>query len=257
MTLITAHRELYSTPLDILRKIYDMPSESIDYSGQPFQFGSIARYQSTLEDACLQAYGIINGYLTSLYGAPAGLFTTPPYATLPIPDPANNVSTSRLINVDVDTEATTTFWTVTFTSTTAFSVESFHYGAQGSGTTAADFISTNTHIVIDADYWSGTFATNDKFYFSVIRALPMIWTISTDLSTGIALQDIFTTGTSSELGKTLYSRAIDMLRKLVDPNSGISLTATADIPDAIPITYKITQFGTDDSEYLTENEIDY
>lgn len=71
-------------------------------------------------------------------------------------------------------------WTLTFTSTSAFSVSGDSVGTVGTGSTAADFEPTNTganapYFHLESTAWGGTFAPGDTLTWSTHPAALPLW----------------------------------------------------------------------------------
>lgn len=83
-------------------------------------------------------------------------------------------------------------WTLTFSSSSAFSVSGAYYGSVGSGTVSGDFSPTNSDtgqpiFTIDKDGWGGTWANGDTVVFTTSPAgLPIL--ICQEVPTGTSAE---------------------------------------------------------------------
>ena len=144
-----------------------------------------------------------------------------------------------------------------------FALTSSLEGSQGTaGTTGADKTSTNSDVVIPATAWSGTPATGDNFYFSIIDCYPIIWMLTTELSVVRVLENLYQ---QAEPGQITYdmklkAKVAGILGRLNQPyeKDGLRLDSFTPISgQSIWIDYDVTDTGADISSYLTLNEEDY
>ena len=73
-------------------------------------------------------------------------------------------------------------WTLTFTSSTAFTISGSEYGSAGTGNTTTNCAPTNSVsgdslFVIDSDAWGGTWAEDDTLTFTTRPAAVPIWLV--------------------------------------------------------------------------------
>lgn len=212
-----------------------------------------------------RADSIIREALRSLYSIDSGLEDTTPYNNIPqapFPHPDQNINgndsaSGSLLDVTPSSSAVTELWTVSFDSATTFNVSGSISGSQGSGSTASDFTSTNTNLVIPTGNWSGTFADGDIFYIATYKAQPLIVSISTFLAAGLMLKAV-NEGIDdiSEKGVDFWNQGMKLLKRLQNPNADDGITlSTASSPtysqDISPegIAYHISSLGCDVSRY--------
>ncbi|MDX1388812.1 MAG: hypothetical protein R3344_06455, partial [Acidobacteriota bacterium] len=96
-------------------------------------------------------------------------------------------------------------WEFTFSSPTAFTVRGSVTGADGSGTTAADFTSDSGRIRVLAADWVGTFAADDQC--SIVTAWRASSTRVVDL-----FEEVLTNAQAGNLGATELDDSIDDLK---------------------------------------------
>lgn len=138
----------------------------------------------------------------------------------------------------------------------SFTVESSLEGNQGSGNQYTDFTSTNNDITIYSEAWSGLTDTNDTFYFSVIDSNQIIWMLSSKLAAASLLESIYQKSDPTEVGyHILLRKSVEkLLDKLSRPFSkdGLKLDTSINLnAESIWIDYNISEYGTDESSYLT------
>lgn len=204
----------------------------------------------------LRAKGIINFELASVISSETTLETIPYVgpALIPLPDEENtgeNVGTGVLWGLIAASTSYTEYWTVTFTSDTAFSVEGSYSGAQGTGSTSVAFTSTNGDITIPADAWSGTPATGDKFYIPVYRHHPSIVTIATMLATGLIFRGQSTGAApdTNPAGAQLFDDAMKSLKMMKEAGGAILGVNTIVNSSDLLVPFEITSFGADVTNY--------
>lgn len=283
ITLKTSKQRMFSTVLDVVRRGRMIKTDTLNFvpENDP-SYDSPIIDDGEIESYINHADGILIAYLNQLYGGEEGL-RTDPWVTTPYRNP-NNANTSKLIAVQLNEveDIYTAFWTINFespagttTSTTTttpptpeytpieyFLLTSSLEGSQGSGDTGSDMTSTNTEITIGSNAWlksAGAFKINDKFYFSIIDSYPIINKLSADLAAAAILMELYSEAVpnANEYATRLYEDAMSILEKLADPESGLSLTITADYDiSSTPVDYNISKLGEDKSDYLTENDLD-
>lgn len=165
--------ESLCTPLDILLEHDQLTPQVISFA--------------VLQQKCLITRKMVNAL--SVYYSEANL-KTDPWVSMVIPsavwdarvggaDSYGNRGASLAIDtinqagvraITPGTDNTTVFtdmYTITFTSSTAFSITGLIAGSVGSGTTSSDFTAGNGDFSIDSEAWYGTFEKDHKFYFSL------------------------------------------------------------------------------------------
>lgn len=219
----------------------------------------------------LRAKGIINFELASVISSETTLETTPYVgpALIPLPDEENtgeNTGTGVLWGLTAASTAYTEYWTVTFTSDTAFSVEGSYSGAQGTGSTSAAFTSTNSDVVIPADAWSGTPASGDKFYIPVYKHHPTIVTIATMLATGLIFKGQSTGAApdTNPAGAQLYDdamKSLEMMKKAGGAILGVNtIINSSDLMISMEYDFtgrNVTNYATDENQRIISNTTGY
>ena len=245
---------LYTTEVDIrkkLRRLSAGPDEIPD---------------EDIRNAILQADGIIASQLSAKYdedsfnrteGAWARIFKPPMYDG----DTAVCATGAGILGVTLGEDVITEYWKITFTSATAFTVQSSVSGQTGSGSTDTDF-SIGTDITIPSDAWNGAFETGNIIYLVTYQQYPIISLISTLLAASILADELLVLAQpgESKIAKNFYTVAMDLLKKLAIPNEkgGMRLDtyAAADLsPRSQP--YDIDSLGRDLSKYLDEDSDGY
>lgn len=207
----------------------------------------------------LRARGIISYELASVISGET-VFEVTPYvgpSLIPLPDEENlgeNSGSGVLWGLTPATTAYTEYWTITFTSSTAFTVTGSYSGSQGTGTTSTAFTSTNSDIVIPSDAWSGTPATGDKFYIPVYKHHPSIVTIATMLATGLIFKGQATGSApdTNPAGSQLYNDAIKALKAMKEAGGAILGVNTLISSSDLMVSYEIAPWGADLSNYQTD-----
>ncbi len=219
----------------------------------------------------LRAKGIINFELASVISSETTLETTPYVgpALIPLPDEENtgeNTGTGVLWGLTAASTAYTEYWTVTFTSDTAFSVEGSYSGAQGTGSISAAFTSTNSDVVIPADAWSGTPASGDKFYIPVYKHHPTIVTIATMLATGLIFKGQSTGAApdTNPAGAQLYDdamKSLEMMKKAGGAILGVNtIINSSDLMISMEYDFagrNVTNYATDENQRIISNTTGY
>lgn len=251
---------IYTTPIDV----------RIMSQGVVQQFthaDTIDVDDARTEMAILRATGIIDLKLAPIITSGTSLCVTP-YAGPPIRPQAaydetttsENVGTSagtdgRLYGIVPASTAYTEMWTVTFTSTTAFTVVGSYSGAQGTGSTSTLFTSTNSDITIPIDCWTGTHATGDKFYIPVYKHHRSIVLLATMLATGLIFKGSgMAIRAADNEGAKLYDDAIALLDAIVDAGSLPDLALVTGSNDSRDLAspYEIDVYGFDITRYKDE-----
>ncbi len=215
---------------------------------------------SEIEQFIYQADGIIDAYLSSL-GTGALASETPYYE-----GPTYVVQTQGAIlleGITLGTDNITEQWKIVFTSgstANSFTVFGNFSGDQGSGDILTAFTSTNGDISIATADWrrddtddTVVFSKGDTIFIGVYKTHPTIKYISSILAAGLLVDAKYTESEAIESGwgKNYYKKAMDLLEKLADPESDVSLdgTTTADVEEYDAVAYEIDSSGDDVTKY--------
>lgn len=242
-------KEVYATPLDILVLSMDFIRETT-HSSKIFVDDARAMM------ALYRARGIIDLKLGNVVSG-VTTFNTTPYASPPIKPAADsdgngeNTGSGVLNGIIPASTAVTERWIITFSTTSAFSVTGSISGAQGTGSTATLFTSTNSYISIPADAWSGTPAVSDKFYVATYKQVPEIVMLASMLATGLIYKGSAAGNSPGDApsGAKLYDDAMKMLDSIASGESSlIGVDMDLDTRDLQTI-YEPDVFGGDSSNY--------
>ena len=246
-------KEVYATPLDILVLSMDFIRETT-HSSKIFVDDARAMM------ALYRARGIIDLKLGNVVSS-VTTFNTTPYASPPIKPAADsdgngeNTGTGVLSGIIPASTAVTERWTITFSSSTAFSVTGSISGAQGTGATNALFTSTNSYISIPTDAWSGSPSTSDKFYVATYKQVPEIVMLASMLATGLIYKGSAAGNSPGDApaGAKLYDDAMKMLDAIASGQAGIlgvdmdlDTTDLQTIYEISPEGYQVGNFATDE-----------
>jgi len=247
----------YCTPLDVraLSKLLK-PIRSVDLPTEEEE--NLVISDREIMKHILDCSSIVKSYLAERYGTT--LLAGTPYFSPVIPDSGNNRPHTSwgLDGVAVGSSATTEQWTITFNSQTVFSVRGQISGVQGSGTTSADFTSTSGDVVIDSDNWdiaSGNPEPDDVLYFATYKHYQIVVLTTAKLAAAHVLKSLLSETSPNESGiaDNLEKEAMDILEKLSDTKSGVTLTGSTEISDLwVHARYSISLLGEDKTEYETE-----
>ena len=218
-----------------------------------------------------QAKGRIRAALRRRYSSESSLKVDNPVVSAPIQAPyytgqiPNDDSyqegvNKQLIAVKVLSGVFSDQWEIKFTSSTEFSLTGRFSRSQGTGLISSDFTSTNKYILIYSDAWEGTFAKNDRFYFTTNNFDPLITYIASLLTAGYAIGYEYTPlGGKPKQLNPLVQYAEQLLDELADPKSGRALgkgvTYIDDSPVAMP--YNIDYLGRNITEAPDEDNWGY
>lgn len=210
-----------------------------------------------LDTAILQSTGVVKAFLYPVYGTSDATYQTTPYGTTGIPRFVTNVDdlttansgTSALGAVTVNSTAETEYWTILFTSSTAYTCTGSISGAQGNSTVSTNFTTTNGDITISATSWSGTASTGDSFNFASYSTLDSLIFPTSFLSIATILESV----KAGELGggdtaRVYYNRAMDFLDRLSRPldKGGMQLSSFSS-QDTSALDYSL--YGLDIDDY--------
>ena len=255
--------ELMSTPLDVRL-------EHKEFNPNILSDGEITRY-------LIMAKHFIKSHILRLY-SDSSMKTIDPSASAiyessiwadPDGDVDNIVVSKRKFakatrgwrGISVGTNKTTVFcqyYTIVFTSSTAFSITGHIEGSVGTGTTALDFTAGNGDFTISADADFGTFKDKNEFFFAIHTFDPLITYISTLVATSMALMNEYGLEREEEmsLAKSKLKTAKMMLAGLQRPDDpdGMRLSTLGDpdlSPEAVPDD--VDFLGFDRTEYAASN----
>jgi len=249
--------DLYATPLDVRL----MSSGVI---GKQTHGDTIDVDDARAEMFLLRARGIIDLKLASVIDSSSDLEVTPYQGSVLIPKAAydetttaeNDTTTPGILYgfSSIASGATTELWTLTFTTTTAYTITGSFSGSQGTGATdgAADSTSTNGDITIPNDVWSGSPAVGDIFYVPVYKHQSSIVLLATMLATGLLFKSIsLGVGIADNQGAKLYDDAIDLLDSIVETGALPDLSLALDTTD-MQVPWAIDLAGYDETKYKSE-----
>lgn len=219
----------------------------------------IVMHQGAVENIILQGDQVILAYLSSAYVNDTGLRVSNSWATSPFAQMENSDTDAKLIGVRVNNSTTvdpyTAAWVVTFSAATTFNVISSLEGTMiTGGTTVADTTSSNGDVTFGSNGWVGNFTTNDKFFFSVVDAHPLVWGLSNMMATASVVSTLFGEEfpNLSSQAESLNKRASKILQDLSNPmKSGVKLSTYSGPSDSSTwVDYYINELGEDRSSYL-------
>ena len=249
----TIKKPLFSTPMDVRAQLDVLDREVSDSADELKTKQDIP--DSKIETHISKADAIVHTYLDPIFGA-SSLVVSTPYFKGPIPAKDNQTSL-ELMGVILGSGVVTEQWLLVFTADDAFSVFGTYSGAQGSGTIAADFTSTNTCVQIKAVDWlkknsSDKVQMGDEFMFSTYVSHPTVNAVSTLLATAFLIESLAGTD-GSKWGDKLYSRGMKILTDLTDREkiTGLGDSVTEADPTFKAVSFTIDQYGRDNSDYDT------
>lgn len=250
-------KNLYCTPMDIrlLNSIFELKPEQVSDGGEVIPQID----DELLENHIADADSFIRGYLAAYYSED-DLIGQTPYYKGPF-SVVKNTGLLKLLGVTVASTAITEQWTFTFGAIASgydtFDVIGTFSGSQGSGNTGAAFTTTNGDLSIAAAAWSykntdDSMSPGDKIIICTYVSHPLIRTVSAYLAASSAIDYFYSEaeGSQSNWSKTYYKKAMDILNKLKDPNSGIGLEGNVVTSvDHEAIGYHIDEHGNDVTSY--------
>jgi hypothetical protein len=172
-----------------------------------------------MRNVILESDGRLRSALRRWYGTDLTSGITP-WAKIPerkrlgrFSDANDNTSDAELLPwITVGASAITELWTLTFTSTTAYTITGAISGSQGTGSTSSDSASTNGYITVPSANWSGTPANNDVYWVRVYDVEAQIVELSSLLAASAILADNTTeyvpNQSEASLGYLARARAI-------------------------------------------------
>jgi hypothetical protein len=173
---------------------------------------------------------------------------------------ASNRSGVYAIAVDTDEDTVhTQMYTITFTSSTAFTVDGQVEGSMGSGNTSTNFTAGNGDFTISSDAWFGTFTDKQKFYFAIYSWYPRIVRLAVAAATAMVLWPRYGRdageGSLSTAGG-YFKEHVDGMRSLLNPDGKggerlPSLGARSFETRAIP--YDVSWLGVDSTKVRSSN----
>ena len=259
-TVSTLQPDLFTTPIDvrILNEIIQSQTEN----------SKILADNSRLLWAIFWATDEVRTSLYRTYPGDSYLEAATPYCS-PVLVPkynehsgiSENTGSATLYGIVPSSDAETELWTITFSSTSAFSVTGSRSGSQGSGTKGIAFTSTNTWISIPADVFSGTPANGDVFYVAVYKHYPIIVYLTSLIAASIVHNGLFNFLAPNESQITDRFRQ-EANRLIKNFNSGYDFAGqpfrlpSFSIDDMAEIAnpFFISRYGTDESNYSSTEE---
>jgi len=153
----------------------------------------------------------------------------------------------------------TQYYTIVFTSATAYSVTGHVEGSMGTGTTGLDFVAGNGDFTIAGAADFGTFKDKNEFFFAIHTFDPIIVYASTLIATAMALMNEYGIERDEESGlaKAKMKAAKMILVGLQKPDDadGMRLSSLGDpdlSPEALPSD--IDWLGFDRTNYAPGNK---
>ena len=231
------------------RDVLDLIPQLYDESTDTWSVYSTRRLRGFI----LRSDGIIRTALRATYGADLTSGITP-WASIPEADEDNDDDSGELLpDITVDGDAITEVWTLTFTSTTAYSIAGSLSGSQGTGATGSDSASTNGYITIPSANWSGTFAIGDIFFIRTYNVEAAVVEMSALMASGVVLQSRYTefVPNRSEMAQGYMETAKERVTQVTDEDSPYALEVGRAARDISPIQvdYVIDKYGSDITSY--------
>ena len=236
--------------VDLIPQLYDAEESSFNVLSEIELRSIITRTDARLKSELKPYYG---GTLT----------TSAPYATTPVPRFGNTQTGNLLLQNAAGTEtltvssslSNTQVYTITFTSTSAFSVSSDLTGSNGTGSVSSDFTTTDTFLTIPKQLWNGSFFNGDVHYIRVYTHESALVQLSALLAANQVLNTIYTeevpdASASAEKYMEQYLRQMRALQRgEAFLEKGLS---TRDI-NPIQLDYEIDEYGTDATNYADKD----
>lgn len=235
----------------------------IDRIPQLYESGASSEYPvrslAQIRRTIYQTDGQLRSMLRVLYGA---TLTITSWADVPEPKDVNT-GTGSLTEATASAAAITELWTLTFSSSTAFSASGALSGSQGTGSTSTAFASTNGNLSIAAANWAGTPASGDIFFIRIFAVEPTLVDISACLAAISILRSVYGAEipNSSDLAEQYEAylwgaeKKPGILRLLLDPTaSGTVLQKGLSARNLSPIQvdWEISDEGEDVTNYATK-----
>ncbi len=246
MAVTTDNISNFLDVVDLIPQLYDPEENKFNVLSEIEIRSLITRTDTRLKNELRPYYG-------------STLTTSTPYATSPVPRFGNTQTGNLLLENAAGTEtltvssslSNTQVYTITFTSTTAFSVSSDLTGANGTGSTASDFTTTDTFLTIPTELWNGSFFNGDVHYIRVYTHESALVQLSALLAANQVLNTIYTeevpdASASAEKYLEQYQRQVRALQRgEAFLEKGLS---TRDI-NPIQVDYEIDEYGVDATDY--------
>ena len=213
----------------------------------------IDEVDASIEAALMPTEGSDSGDSSSVY-------RTTPYVSKIHPS-KNNSGTGRLLAAVAESTAKTDVWKIVITAEgnpASFTLTSWKWGSQGSGSTDSDFTAADSGwVTIPSAAWQdvSNLAVNDEFYFSSYDSKPVLRLISKLISVGYLINTVYSeeVPNTTPLGERFLNRGQQLLRDLADPNVPYSLSApSSTIIKAYKWAYDIDEYGEDNTTYDTD-----
>jgi len=220
----------FCSTIDVAAKFPKLVTESInmDEADSP-----VSAYSTIIDQSIIDATSEIITALLPIYTSTTNLEATAPWVGIIVSNKQNDTPSSRLLACAAGTGATTETFTLTFDSSTGYTVTGQLSGIVGTGSTSADFTSTGGDLLIAAGtnsgLFSGSFASGDKIFISVNKWNRTISSICTYKACADALRSIFFSSSINDETNLVEKmsnhakRILDRLQRPYDPD-GYSLS---------------------------------
>lgn len=201
---------------------------------------------TNLLDFIVEGDGEIRSALRELYGTD---LTVSSWAGAPYYVQDANAGSGELLSAAAGTSAISEMWTITFASSSAFSVKGTHSKSQGSGTTGGTFTATNGNLVIATTDWTGTPDTGDVFYVCTYNYEATLVRLSSLIAAAMYIDSVYSEQVNSDstVGKRRREEADRILKRLLDPTSEFTLEVGRSVINTSPISL---DGGFEDISYL-------
>ncbi len=224
-----------------------------------------------IEHYILLADGFIRDSLRPVYGANLNSLLSAAWASTPIIPPvydgqAENTNLTGiygsrgLLAVSVDADAITEYWTIVFSSATAWtlfgSVSDNQSGVSGFTDISSDHTATDGDVTIPTNGWSGTPVSGDIVYFATYNVPQLVVQLSAKWAASLIMEAKYSEEVPnlSDYVTAYRDSVLDTIDKLSRPDDldGIHIVGVP-VRDVSPIEglpeYTIDQYGTDQSDY--------
>lgn len=243
---------LLCTEMDVIDKVPQLYESG---TSPEYPVRSLAQIRRTI----YSTDGQLRSLLRNLYGND---LTITSWADVPEPKDVNTGS-GGLTEATASASAITELWTVTYTSSSAFSVSGALSGAQGTGTKSTAFASTNGYLSIAAASWSGTPSSGDIFFIRVFAVEPTLVDVSACLAAISICRSVYgaqipnSSDFAEQYEAYLWGSETKpgILRLILDPTkSGMTLQKglTSRNLNPIQVDWEISDEGQDVTDYATK-----
>tara|TARA_R110000851_G_scaffold73733_3_gene162618 strand:- start:1174 stop:1947 length:774 start_codon:yes stop_codon:yes gene_type:complete len=232
--------------VDLIPQLYDPEENKFNVLSQEEIRSIITRTDSRLKSE-----------LKPLYGS--NLTTSVPYTTTPIARFGNSESGTILLQNAAGTSTLTVAATLTstqvykikFTSGTAFTVTSDLTGANGTGSTAESFTTTDGKLTMPTGIYNGTFFNGDIHYLKVYNHETALVYLSALLAANTILNTIYTEEVpdASATAEKYLEQYTDQVRALQNGKAFLEKGLTPRDINPIQVDYEIDEYGVDSTNY--------